>query len=189
MRIRAATPADAASIADIYAPYVTASAVSFEAEPPAPDEIRARMAAGAELYPWLAAEEEEGDGLAGYAYAAAFRTRIAYRFTVETTIYLRAEAQGRGLGRLLYAPLLALLERQGFTQAIAAIALPNDASVRLHERIGFRHAGTYAQVGCKLGQWWDVGLWQRGLAPAGQPPSEPLPLDAVPWPAEISRAG
>ena len=188
MRIRAATPEDAASIADIYAPYVTASAVSFEAEPPGPDEIRGRMAAGADLYPWLAAEEE-GGGLAGYAYAAAFRTRIAYRFTVETTIYLRAEAQGRGLGRLLYAPLLALLERQGFTQAIAAIALPNDASVRLHERLGFRHAGTYAQVGRKLGTWWDVGLWQRGLAPAGDAPGEPLTLDAVEWPAEISRAG
>ena len=124
---------------------------------------------------------EEG-ALVGYAYGAPFRSRFAYRFTVETTIYLRAGAQGRGIGRKLYTPLLDLLERQGFTQAIGAIALPNDASVILHERIGFRHAGTYRQVGFKFGRWWDVGLWQRGLAVPAEEPEEPLPLDSVTWP-------
>ena len=187
MRIRAATPDDAASISEIYAPYVRASAVSFEAEVPDPDEIAVRMTSGANLYPWLAAEEDKS--ILGYAYGAAFRTRHAYRFTVETTVYLRAAAQGRGVGRLLYLPLLELLERQGFTQAIAALALPNDASVKLHERLGFRHAGTYGQVGFKLGRWWDVGLWQRALAAPAAEPHEPLPLDAVEWPKEISRPG
>jgi L-amino acid N-acyltransferase YncA len=176
MRIRAATPDDAPAIADIYAPYVRASAVSFETDPPGPDEIGRRMTEGVSLYPWLAAEDEAG-GLVGYAYAAPFRSRHAYRFSVETTVYLREDALGRGLGRRLYEPLLAILETQGFTQAIAAIALPNEASVKLHERLGFVHAGTYRQVGYKIAAWWDVGLWQRPLAPAGDPPAEPQAPD------------
>lgn len=174
MKLRAATPDDAAAIADIYAPFVTASAVSFETEPPDEAAMRARIEAGGALYPWLAAEE---DGtILGYAYAARFRDRPAYRFAVETSVYLRAGASGRGLGRALYEPLLAMLEAQGFTQAIAAITLPNDASVRLHERLGFERAGTYRQVGWKLGEWHDVGLWQKALAAAGNPPAEPIAL-------------
>jgi len=176
MRLRAATPDDAAAIADIYARFVRETAVSFETEPPDEAAIRGRIEAGGDLYPWLVAEEEEEEGvLLGYAYAARFRDRPAYRFVVETSVYLRAGAEGRGLGRQLYEPLLAMLEAAGFTQAIAAITLPNDASVRLHERLGFERAGTYRQVGWKLGAWHDVGLWQRPLAPAGTPPEEPVP--------------
>jgi L-amino acid N-acyltransferase YncA len=174
MRLRAATADDAAAIADLYARFVTASAVSFETDPPDAEAMRARIEAGGALYPWIAGEAEDGT-LLGYAYAARFRERPAYRFTVETTIYLRPEAAGRGLGRLLYAPLIATLEAQGFTQAIAAITLPNAASVGLHERLGFERAGTYRQVGWKLGAWHDVGLWQRPLAPANSPPAEPRP--------------
>lgn len=173
MRLRAATPDDAAAIAEIYAPFVTASVVSFETEAPDSAAMRARIEASGGLYPWLVGE---ADGtVLGYAYAAPFRTRPAYRFTVETTIYLRPEVAGRGLGARLYAPLLAVLEAQGFTQAIAAITLPNQASVRLHERLGFTAAGAYRQVGWKLGGWHDVGLWQRALAPAAEPPIEPAP--------------
>jgi phosphinothricin acetyltransferase len=172
MRVRPAHEEDAAAVADIYRPYVAGSPVSFETEPPDASEMARRMAG--DLYPWLVAEEE-GGGLAGYAYAAAFRTRPAYRFAVETTVYVRAGAHRRGTGAALYAPLLASLERQGFTQAIAAITLPNEASVRLHERFGFSRAGTYAQVGWKLGSWHDVGLWQRALAEAADPPAEPRP--------------
>ena len=175
MRIRPATRADAAAIAEIYRPYVEASHVSFETEAPDAAEIGRRMAAGGELYPWLAAEGEAGR-LLGYAYAAAFRTRLAYRFAVETTVYVAEGEQGHGAGRALYAPLLETLERQGFTQAIAAISLPNEASVRLHERLGFRPAGVYTQVGWKLGRWHDVGLWQRPLAPAATPPAEPASI-------------
>jgi phosphinothricin acetyltransferase len=173
VRLRAATPGDAAAIAGIYAPFVKESAVSFETEPPDAETIRARIEAGGDLYPWLVGEDEDR-GLLGYAYAARFRDRPAYRFTVETSVYLRSGASGRGLGRRLYEPLLAMLEDQGFTQAIAAITLPNDASVRLHERLGFQRAGTYRQVGWKLGAWHDVGLWQKALAPAGTPPAEPI---------------
>jgi phosphinothricin acetyltransferase len=173
MKLRAATPDDAAAIADIYAPFVTGSAVSFETEPPGAEAMRARIEAGGGLYPWLVGEE---DGtLLGYAYAARFRERPAYRFTVETSVYLRADAAGRGLGRGLYEPLLAMLEGQGFSQAIAAITLPNAASVRLHERLGFERAGTYRQVGWKFETWHDVGLWQKPLARAGTPLEEPVP--------------
>jgi L-amino acid N-acyltransferase YncA len=174
MKPRAATPDDAAAIADIYAPLVRESAVSFETQPPDEVAMRGRMEAGGGLYPWLVGESEDGV-LLGYAYAARFRDRPAYRLTVETSVYLRADAAGRGLGRRLYEPLLAILERQGFTQAIAAITLPNAPSVRLHENLGFTAAGTYRQVGWKLGAWHDVGLWQRALAAAGTPPAEPQP--------------
>jgi L-amino acid N-acyltransferase YncA len=172
MRPRAATPDDAAAIAEIYAPFVTRSAVSFETEPPGEAAIRARIESGGDLYPWLVGESDDGR-LLGYAYAARFRDRPAYRFAVETSVYLRAEAAGRGLGRGLYAHLLEILERQSFTQAIAAITLPNEASVRLHEKLGFERAGTYRHVGWKFDEWHDVGLWQRPLAKPGTPPIEP----------------
>jgi L-amino acid N-acyltransferase YncA len=174
MTPRAATSDDAAAIADIYAPFVSQSAVSFETEPPDEAAMRARIEAGGGLYPWLVGEEDRT--ILGYAYAARFRDRPAYRFTVETSVYLRADAAGRGFGRRLYEPLLAMLEAQGFTQAIAAITLPNEASIRLHERLGFETAGTYRQVGWKFGVWHDVGLWQRALAKAGSPPVEPRPV-------------
>jgi L-amino acid N-acyltransferase YncA len=174
MRPRAATPDDCAAIAEIYAAFVTESAVSFETDPPDEAAVRARIAAGGGLYPWPVGEAADG-AILGYAYAARFRDRPAYRFAVETSVYLRAGAAGRGLGRRLYEPLLAIMEGWGFTQAIAAITLPNDSSVRLHERLGFERAGTYRQVGWKLGAWHDVGLWQRPLAAAGTPPVEPVP--------------
>jgi phosphinothricin acetyltransferase len=178
VRIRAATADDAAAIASIYAPYVDGSVISFEMAAPDAQEIGARMAGAGELYPWLVAEAEGGEVI-GYAYAAAFRTRAAYHWAVETTIYLAEASHGRGIGSSLYQPLLSILAAQGFTQAIAAIALPNPASVRLHERLGFDHAGTYSKVGFKLGRWWDVGLWQRGLAPAAIPPAAPVPWRSV----------
>ncbi|HYJ84072.1 MAG TPA: GNAT family N-acetyltransferase [Allosphingosinicella sp.] len=171
MRLRAATPDDAAALVDIYAPFVRESAVSFETEPPGEAAMRARIEAGGGLYPWLVAEE--GGTILGYAYAARFRDRPAYRFAVETSVYLRSGAGGRGLGQRLYEPLLATLEAQGFTQAIAAITLPNPASAALHEKMGFRRAGTYEQVGFKRGEWRSVGLWQRALAPAATLPAEP----------------
>ena len=173
MKLRAATPDDAAAIAGIYAPFVTGSAVSFETDPPDAAAMRARIETGGGLYPWLVGEQE--GQLVGYAYAARFRERPAYRFAVETSVYLRRDACGQGLGSRLYAPLLATLEAQGFTQAIAAISLPNAASVVLHERLGFEPAGVYRRVGWKLGAWHDVGLWQRPLAEAVATPDEPRP--------------
>lgn len=180
MRHRLATPDDGAAIAAVYAPYVTDTFVSFEAEAPDEAEMRRRIENGGELYPWVVVQTD--GGIAGYASASPFRPRAAYRYAVETSVYLDPSQCGRGLGRPLYERLLVLLERQGFTQAIGAISLPNEASVRLHERLGFAKAGVYAQVGWKCGRWLDVGLWQRPLAPATVPPTEPRPF-AEAWEA------
>lgn len=177
MRIRLAAADDAGAIAALYAPYVTGSAVSFEGKAPDADEMRERIAKGGDLYPWLVAEAD--GGLAGYAYATAFRPRHAYRFTVETSVYVRQDGQRRGLGGALYGALLPLLEAQGFTQAIAAVTLPNEPSVRLHERLGFTRAGIYEQVGFKLGEWRSVGLWQRPLAAIAAEPEEPRPFTSL----------
>jgi L-amino acid N-acyltransferase YncA len=176
-RVRSAGPDDAPALARIYAPYVTDGVVSFEAEPPDAAEMARRIATGGDLHPWLVAEE--AGAVIGYAYAAPFRTRAAYAWAVETTIYLAGEAQGRGIGGRLYRALLDLLARQGFTQAVGVIALPNDASVRLHERLGFTPAGVNRAVGWKRGRWIDVGVWQRALARPGDPPAPPLRVSAV----------
>lgn len=177
MKLRAATSDDAAAISEIYAPYVTGSAASFETDPPGAEEMRARLHAGGALYPWIVAEDEAG-ALAGYAYATAFRPRPAYRYCVVTSVYLAADFHGRGIGERLYRSLLGTLEAQGFAQAIAAITLPNAASVHLHEKLGFTSAGAYRQVGHKFCAWHYVGLWQRPLAPA-DPPNEPATLDRI----------
>ncbi len=187
MRIRLATADDAAAIASIYAPYVTGTAVSFETEAPDAAEMRSRIEAGGDLYPWLVACE--ADAVVGSAYACAFRARRAYRFTVETTVYLAADARGRGIGRRLYESLIPMLEAQGFSQAIAAVTLPNEASVRLHEELGFAPAGVYREVGYKLGEWRSVGLWQRPLAPLSDRPEEPRPFVAVPANATPAARG
>jgi L-amino acid N-acyltransferase YncA len=178
VRIRRATAEDAAAIASIYAPYVRASVVSFETEAPDAAEMSGRIAALGDLYPWLAACDEDG-AMLGYAYACAFRPRPAYRFSVETTVYVAERAHGRGIGTALYGALLPLLEAQGFVQAIGAITIPNEASIRLHEACGFVRAGTYEKVGFKLGEWRSVGLWQKALAPMAAQPEEPRPVSAV----------
>jgi len=183
MKVRAATADDAAAIASIYEPYVVASIVSFETQPPDAAEVAQRIAEAGELYPWLVAGED-GEVL-GYACAAAFRSRAAYRFTVETTVYVADGAHRRGIGTLLYRALLPVLEAQGFAQAIAAITLPNEASVRLHEALGFRQVGTYEKVGFKFREWRSVGLWQRALAPLSTRPEEPKPFASV-WQSQSS---
>jgi phosphinothricin acetyltransferase len=180
VRIARATAADAAAIASIYAPYVTASIVSFETEAPGEAEMRGRIEAADDSFPWLAADE--AGTVLGYCYACAFRPRPAYRFTVETSVYVADGAHRRGIGTALYAALLPLLEAQGFAQAIAAITLPNEASVRLHETFGFSQIGTYERVGFKFREWRSVGLWQRALAPLSTRPEEPKPVSMV-WKA------
>ncbi|HEV2569293.1 GNAT family N-acetyltransferase [Sphingomonas sp.] len=174
MRLRAAAPEDAARIAAIYTPYVTKGAVSFEERAPDAAEMRVRMDRAGGLYPWLVAEEH--GVVLGYAYAGPFRARAAYRFAAETTIYVAEEAQGRGVGRRLYEALLNMLRAQGFRQAIAIIALPNAASLRLHERLGFRRAGINPRVGWKEGRWIDVGIWQLQLNDCDDAPAEPRPF-------------
>ena len=171
MIIRAAAAEDAAAIAAIYAPHVTSGTVSFETEAPDASAMRQRMAASEGYYPWLVATME--GGVLAYAYAARLRDRPAYRYVVETSIYVAGPVQGQGTGRLLYRALIDTLRAQGFTQAIGAIALPNDHSIALHEATGFRRAGVYREIGYKHGQWIDVGFWQCELNESSVPPVEP----------------
>ena len=176
--IRFATAQDAAAIADIYRPYVEDSPISFEEIAPDAAEMAQRVTGETPgSHPWLVAEQ---DGrLLGYAASSPFRSRPAYRWIVETGIYLAAGASGRGIGRALLGELLSILERQGYVAAIGAIALPNPASVALHEKLGFFHTGTYRGVGYKRGEWLDVGLWQKPLAKRQPVPDEPRPFRSV----------
>jgi L-amino acid N-acyltransferase YncA len=173
--IRLARPEDAAAIAAIYRPYVEESRISFEEAAPDAAEIARRMADP--LHPWLVAEE--GQRIFGYASTSPMRNRPAYRWSVETGVYVGQSLHGRGIGRQLLGEHLSLLERQGFVTAIAGISLPNEASVALHEKLGFTLSGIERGVGFKLGEWVDVGRWQRDLAPRIRTPAEPRPFASV----------
>ena len=177
--IRAAVPEDAASIAAIYAPHVLVGTVSFETVAPDSRQMRTRMAASDGLYPWLVATIGSEGGVLAYAYAGKFRDRPAYKYVVETSIYVAGTVERQGTGRLLYEALIDTLRAQGFTQAIGVIALPNEVSIGLHEATGFRRAGVYREVGYKNGRWIDVGVWQCPLNRSTLPPTEPKPFSEV----------
>jgi L-amino acid N-acyltransferase YncA len=174
--IRLATEADAEAFAEIYAPVVRDTAISFEAVPPGAAAFRERLRDVLKLAPWIV--REDAGRITGYAYASTFRARPAYRFSVETSVYVRESERGRGVGRSLYEDLLARLERQGFRRAIGGITLPNDASVALHEALGFTYVGVFKAVGFKFGKWHDVGFWERPLGPLVDAPPETLPPGA-----------
>ncbi|MGH8862741.1 MAG: GNAT family N-acetyltransferase [Jatrophihabitantaceae bacterium] len=161
MIVREATTADATACADIYAPYVRDTAISFELEAPSPEVMSDRIAAALRTFAWLVLED---DGrIAGYAYATTYRQREAYRWACETSVYLEPGRRRTGAGRALYAALFARLAERGFRLAIAGMTLPNDASVALHRRLGFEDVGTFRNVGWKNGAWHDVLMMQRAL--------------------------
>jgi phosphinothricin acetyltransferase len=171
--IRPATVDDAAAIAGIYGPVVATSPASFEIEPPSRGEMARRIEQTTRTHPWLVAEGDEG--VLGYAYAAPARSRAAYRWAAEVSVYLAPEARGRGVGGALVDELLARLRTAGYVTALAGSTLPNDASVRLFERRGFRLVGVFEKTGFKLGAWHDVGWWQLVLNDDPGPPEEPSP--------------
>jgi L-amino acid N-acyltransferase YncA len=172
--IRPAERRDAAAIAAIYAPIVRDTAISFETEPPTPETMAERIKTTQLRHPWLVAAN--GDEVLGYVYAGEHRQRAAYRWSVDVTAYVVQAARGTGVGRRLYGGLLPILRAQGFRAAFAGIALPNDASVGLHEAVGFQPLGVYRDVGFKLGAWRDVGWWQLRLADDVAPPRDPTPF-------------
>ena len=165
--IREATPADAAAIAAIYAPLVTHTVVSFEEEPPSAAEMADRIAAS---HAWLVAEQD-GEVI-GYAYAAPFHPRAAYRWSAEVSIYLAPDARGRGVGKQLVAALLERLEEIGFVNVFAGTALPNVASERLLESFGFKKIAHWEHAGFKRGAWHDVSWRQLTLQEPSVPPPE-----------------
>ena len=157
--IRDVSATDANQIADIYNHYVANSVITFEETAVSAAGMATRIAEiqGHGL-PWLVAEL---DGrLAGYSYASRWKTRSAYRHSVETTIYLAPGFEGAGIGKVLYSALFPILREAGIHAVIGGAALPNPASEALHERLGFERVATFRQVGFKHGRWVDVAYWQ-----------------------------
>lgn len=160
--VRDATIDDAPRIATIYDHYVRETIITFEIDPVPVEVMGARIARVQDSgMPWLVIEADAV--VQGFAYAAPFRDRAAYAHTVETTVYLAHDAVGAGYGGTVYRALLERLTGTRLHTAVSVIALPNEASVALHERLGFTHAGTLADVGRKFDRWIDVGYWQLSL--------------------------
>ncbi|HEV8395475.1 MAG TPA: arsinothricin resistance N-acetyltransferase ArsN1 family B [Vicinamibacterales bacterium] len=187
-RIRLADASDAEAMAAIYRPVVESTAISFETVAPDRDEMARRLADTLVSHPWLVCDM--GGRVAGYAYASKHRVRAAYQWSVDTSVYVDAAWRRSGVGRGLYRSLFAVLAAQRFFNAFAGIALPNEASVALHEAVGFEPLGVYRRVGFKLGAWHDVGWWQLALRAHETSPDEPVTLAAVQrrgdWPALLS---
>jgi len=173
LNIRLAAPEDADAEASIYRPIVATTGISFDPEPPRAAEMRDRIASTLQRFPWLVCTDHERR-ISGYAYAGRHRERAAYRWAVDTTVYVRDDVRGRGVGRALYETLFQHLVQLGYFQAFAGITLPNAASVGLHEALGFQLIGIYRNVGFKMGAWHDVGWWQRALQPLALPSAPKL---------------
>ena len=160
--IRDATLTDAERIAEIYNYFIAETVVSFEEETLGAKQIAERIQDKVNAgFPWLV--YERAGLVVGYAYAGPWHPRCAYRKSVETSIYLSHDIGGRGIGSQLYGELISRLRQLGFHTLIGGIALPNEASVALHEKFGFRRAAYYQEVGFKFGRWIDVGYWQLML--------------------------
>jgi phosphinothricin acetyltransferase len=163
VNIRDATPRDADAICRIYNYYIAETVITFEEEQIDATEIATRIDKVQSVgMPWIVLEEEDGAVL-GYAYAGEWRGRCAFRYTVETTVYLDHQAGGRGYGTRLYEALIERLRATKIHTLVAGIALPNEASVALHEKLGFTKVGHFTQVGWKLNRWIDVGYWELVL--------------------------
>jgi phosphinothricin acetyltransferase len=175
--IRLAEDRDADAITGIYRPVVESTIISFEAEAPGRTEMARRIHDTLRIYPWLVCEIDRS--VAGYAYAAGHRVRSAYQWSVDTSVYIDERYRRRGVGRGLYDSLFAILAAQRYVNAYAGIALPNPASVAVHEAVGFEPIGVYRGVGYKLGRWCDVGWWQRALGERPRSPRSPLAIAAL----------
>jgi len=175
--IRLATAADGAGLAAIYAPAVESEATSFELESPDASEMGRRVAAVTAKTPWLVCVQR--GAVIGYAYGAQHRDRAAYAWSAEVSAYVHANAQRAGVGKALYSSLFAVLALQGFRSAYAGITLPNPASVRFHEAVGFTPVGVYHDIGYKFGRWHDVAWFERALGPHETEVHPPRPITEI----------
>jgi L-amino acid N-acyltransferase YncA len=176
MQIRLANPGDAEAILGIYSDYCS-TPTTFELEPPTLGEQERRIREGLLKYPWLVAVEQ--NQILGYAYASAFRPRKAWQWSTETSVYVAKSSQQRGVGSALYERLLSILKSQGFVSVIAAITLPNPASVRLHEFFKFEQVGAIRNGGYKCETWYDVSFFQLTLNSPQSVPKDPLGLSEI----------
>ncbi|MFG0283156.1 MAG: GNAT family N-acetyltransferase [Phycisphaerales bacterium JB039] len=159
VQIRPAQEADLPSILAIINREIVHGVAHFGTQPMSLETLAAQFAREAMRYPWLAAIDARSGAMLGFAKAGPWKSRGAYAWTTEIGVYVEAAARGRGVGRALYDTLLPMLRAAGFRTVLAGIALPNDASVRLHEAVGMRPCGVFPKVGYKLGAWRDVGYW------------------------------
>jgi phosphinothricin acetyltransferase len=158
VQVRSATEEDLVRVREVVNHYIEHSVFNFRTEPQSIEEVRALWGQRHQRFPWLVAVVD--DHVVGVAYAGPWNDRAAYQWTVESTVYVEESAHRRGVGDALYTELLDSLRRRGFHSAVAVIALPNDPSVRLHERHGFTRVGELREAGFKHGAWHDVGFWQ-----------------------------
>jgi L-amino acid N-acyltransferase YncA len=156
--IRFVTVNDAENICAIYNHYIENSIATFEVDAVAVSDMQSRIGDASAQRPWFVYERDHG--LAGFAYASVWKSRCAYRFSLETTVYLSPDHLGRSIGTALYAHLIEDIRKMNIHSLIASIALPNDASIALHEKLGFEKVGQFKEVGWKFDQWIDVGYWE-----------------------------
>jgi L-amino acid N-acyltransferase YncA len=169
--VRSARPADATACAEIYAPYVLETAITFEDRPPQADEMAARIESACASHAWVVLEER--GRVVGYAYGGRFNYRAAYRWACEVSVYVELGRRRTGAGRALYGDLFERLAARGFCMAAAGMTLPNEASVGLHRAMGFQPVGAFRRIGYKHGRWHDVAWMQRQLAAATEAPVDP----------------
>jgi phosphinothricin acetyltransferase len=175
--IRMAVDRDTPEILEIYAPYILNSTVSFETVLPTPEEFNIRIRHIQKVLPWLVCEFN--GKIAGYAYAADHRSRTAYQWTKELSVYVHDQFRKYGTGTALYVTLMELLRMQGVMNCLAGITLPNDASKKFHERLGFRNVGTYRNIGFKFGRFCDVGWWELFIGDSDNTPGEIVPVEEI----------
>jgi|SoiMethySBSTD1v2_1073268.scaffolds.fasta_scaffold73284_2 phosphinothricin acetyltransferase len=184
IEVRFTRAEDLSAVCRIVNHYIETTAINFRGAPQTPEEWLRDFRELRTRYPWLVAEA--GGEVLGMAYAGPWKTRAAYDWCAEVTVYVAHETRGRGVGRALYRRLFELLDQQGYRTAVAIIALPNAASVALHEAFGFSHAGTLRGIGYKLGEWRDVGFWQRDSRPAGDAPQTIRAVPGLPPEVEVT---
>ena len=177
LKIRLATPQDSDRLLAIYSQYIGTS-VTFEYELPTQKEFAERIAGVVQMYPYLVLEE--GGRAVGYAYAHRQMERAAYQWNAELSIYLDHTSIARGCGSRLYRTLMELLRLQGIKNVYGVVTMPNDRSERLHQRMGFQRTGTYHNTGFKCGQWRDVALYEKQIAPYDAQPKPIQPFPSLP---------
>ncbi len=184
-QIRLAKPLDASEILNIYAPYVLNTTITFELEVPSITDFTQRVEKYLEESPWLVYEKK--GVIAGYAYASAHRGRAAYQWNREVSVYVHDAYKRQGIAKKLYTTLFQLLRLQGYTNALAGIVQPNQASVAFHKSLGFQLVGTYNNIGYKLGAWQRVSWYELALQQTDHPPTSVLSMKDLKKEAEYIK--